>query len=76
MTATRQQTRFTPADDLLHDEVSAAGPLARESLLLTAPISEHELLVFLYLWREGGTKWGRFIELGWPADYVKGLVTP
>ncbi len=66
MTATRQLTTFTADDDLLHDDVSAAGPHARESLLLTAPIPEHELLVFLYLWREGGTKWGRFVFVGGP----------
>jgi hypothetical protein len=64
MTAT--QTRFTPDDDLLHDEISAAGPLARESLLLTAPIPEEQLLVFCYLWREGGTKWGRFVFVAGP----------
>jgi len=58
---TRELTRFTPDDDLLHDAISAAGPLARESLLLTAPIPEEKLLVFCYLWREGGTKWGRFV---------------
>jgi hypothetical protein len=66
MTATRQLTRFTPDDDLLHDEVSASGPYARESLLLTAPIPDEELLVFLYLWREGGSKWGRFLFVGGP----------
>jgi hypothetical protein len=63
---TRELTRFTPDDDLLHDEISAAGPLARESLLLTAPIPEEELLVFCYLWREGGTKWGRFLFVAGP----------
>lgn len=66
MTATRPRTRFTPADDLLHDDVSSSGPHARESLLITAPIPEEELLVFLYLWREGGTKWGRFVFVGGP----------
>ncbi|HEY4020926.1 MAG TPA: hypothetical protein VGM75_19710 [Pseudonocardiaceae bacterium] len=66
MTAARQLTQFAPDDDLLHDEVSAAGPYARESLLLTAPIPEEQLLVFLYLWREGGTKWGRFLFVGGP----------
>ncbi|HZZ49879.1 MAG TPA: hypothetical protein VFE65_23555 [Pseudonocardia sp.] len=66
MTTFRQLTRFTPEDDLLHDEVSAAGQYARESLLLTAPIPEEELLVFLYLWREGGTRWGRFLFVGGP----------
>jgi hypothetical protein len=66
MTATRELTRFTPDDDLLHDEVSAAGEHARESLLLTAPIPEEELLVFLYLWREGGSKWGRFVFVAGP----------
>jgi hypothetical protein len=63
---TAVHTRFRPEDDLLHDEVSAAGPHARESLLLTAPIPEEEPLVFLYLWREGGTKWGRFVFVGGP----------
>lgn len=57
-------TVFRPEDDLLHDEHSAAGPLARESLLLTAPIPDEHLLVFVYLWREGGTKWGRFLFVG------------
>ena len=66
MTATRQLTEFVPDDDLLHDDISASGPYARESLLLTAPIPEEELLVFLYLWREGGTKWGRFLFVGGP----------
>lgn len=58
-------TQFGPEDDLLHPE-SAAGPLARESLALTAPIPEEELLVFLYAWREGGTKWGRFVFIAGP----------
>src|SRR6516225_2021541 len=66
MTAIRQLTQFTPDDDLLHDEVSASGPYARESLLLTAPIPDEQLLVFLYLWREGGTKWGRFVFVAGP----------
>ncbi|MDT7589950.1 MAG: hypothetical protein QOC83_6193 [Pseudonocardiales bacterium] len=66
MTATRRLTRFTPEDDLLHDEISRSGPHARESLLLTAPIPEEQLLVFLYLWREGGTRWGRFLFVGGP----------
>ncbi|HEY1974071.1 MAG TPA: hypothetical protein VGH89_39400 [Pseudonocardia sp.] len=59
-------TQFAPDDDLLHDEISASGPFARESLLLTAPIPAEQLLVFLYLWREGGTKWGRFVFVGGP----------
>jgi hypothetical protein len=58
-------TVFAPEDDLLH-AASAAGPHARESLLLTAPIPEAELLVFAYLWREGGTKWGRFLFVAGP----------
>jgi hypothetical protein len=66
MTATRELTRFTAADDLLHDEISRSGPHARESLLLTAPIPEERLLVFLYLWREGGDRWGRFVFVGGP----------
>jgi hypothetical protein len=66
MTATRELTRFTPDDDLLHDEISRSGPHARESLLLTAPIPEEQLLVFLYLWREGGDRWGRFVFVGGP----------
>ena len=66
MTATRQLRQFSPDDDLLHDEISASGPYARESLLLTAPIPEEQLLVFCYLWREGGTKWGRFVFVGGP----------
>lgn len=66
MPATRQLTRFAPEDDLLHDDVSASGPYARESLLLTAPIPDEQLLVFLYLWREGGNKWGRFLFIGGP----------
>jgi hypothetical protein len=33
-------TRFTAADDLLHDEHSANGPLSRESLALAAPLPE------------------------------------
>ena len=61
MTTIRQLTQFTPDDDLLHDEVSASGLYARESLLLTAPIPDEQLLIFLYAWREGGTKWGRFV---------------
>ncbi len=61
-TALRQ---FSPADDLLHAE-SAAGPLARESLAFTAPLPEHELLLFAYLWREGGTRWGRFVFVAGP----------
>ncbi|MCU1651312.1 MAG: hypothetical protein JWQ60_2461, partial [Pseudonocardia sp.] len=28
MTATRRLTRFTPEDDLLHDEISRSGPHA------------------------------------------------
>lgn len=60
MTAALRQ--FTARDDLLHPE-SATGPLARESLALTAPLPEEELLLFLYLWREAGTRWGRFVFL-------------
>lgn len=59
-------TQFRPEDDLLHDKHSAAGPLARESLLITAPIPAERLLVFAYLWREGGTKWGRFLFVAGP----------
>jgi hypothetical protein len=66
MTAVRPLTRFRPEDDLLHDEVSAAGAYARESLLLTAPLPHEELLLFLYLWREGGSRWGRFLFVGGP----------
>jgi len=58
-------TRFAPEDDLLHAE-SAAGPLARESLAITAPIPEENLLVFVYVWREGGTGWGRFVFVAGP----------
>ena len=56
-------TPFRPEDDLLHAE-SAVNDSSRESMLLTAPIPEENLLVFLYLWREGGTKWGRFFFVG------------
>jgi hypothetical protein len=56
-------TQFAPEDDLLHDEFSAGSPLARESLALTAPLPEHGLLLFAYVWREGGTKWGRFLAV-------------
>lgn len=52
---------FRPEDDLLHDEHSASNRSARESLLITAPIPEEQLLLFVYLWREGGTRWGRFL---------------
>lgn len=69
MTTARELTRFAPEDDLLHDEISAAGPLARESLLLTAPVPDEEMLAFLYLWREGGTRWGRFVFLGGPDPH-------
>ncbi len=54
-------TVFRPEDDLLHDEHSAVGPFARESLLITAPIPDEQLLIFVYLWREGGSRWGRFL---------------
>ncbi len=63
-------TEFGPEDDLLHDEFSAGSPLARESLALTAPLPEHGLLLFVYVWREGGTKWGRFVAVG-GADPAK-----
>ncbi|MGQ0466973.1 MAG: DUF7064 domain-containing protein [Sporichthyaceae bacterium] len=62
-------TQFAPEDDLLHAE-SASGPLARESLAITAPIPEENLLVFVYVWREGGTKWGRFVFVAGP-DFTK-----
>ncbi|MGH8999000.1 MAG: DUF7064 domain-containing protein [Acidimicrobiia bacterium] len=58
-------TRFTARDDLLHD-VSASGPHARESLALTAPLPDEQLLVFAYLWRERGERWGRFLFVGGP----------
>lgn len=57
---------FTAADDLLHDQYSTFGPHARESLLITAPLPEENLLVFVYLWREGGDKWGRFLFVAGP----------
>jgi hypothetical protein len=63
-------TQFSAADDLLHNDYSAAGPLARESLALTAPLPEHGLLLFAYVWREGGTKWGRFVFVA-GADMAK-----
>lgn len=58
-------TQFAPEDDLLHPE-SATGPLARESLAITAPIPEENLLAFVYVWREGGIKWGRFVFVAGP----------
>lgn len=57
---------FRPEDDLLHDEHSATGPSARESLLITAPIPQEQLLLFVYSWREGGTNWGRFVFVAGP----------
>ena len=65
MTAPAPLRQFTPRDDLLHAE-SATGPLARESLALTAPLPEHELMLFVYVWREGGTRWGRFVFVAGP----------
>ncbi|HEX3612375.1 MAG TPA: hypothetical protein VHU88_11880 [Sporichthyaceae bacterium] len=62
---TAKLREFAPEDDLLHPE-SATGPLARESLAFTAPIPQEELLVFLYAWREGGTRWGRFVCIAGP----------
>jgi hypothetical protein len=59
-------TVFSAADDLLHEEYSSFGPHARESLLITAPIPSEELLVFAYLWREGGSRWGRFLFVAGP----------
>lgn len=56
-------SRFTAADDRLHD-ISGAGPHARESLLWTAPLPEEGLLVFLYMWRDSSDKWGRFVFVG------------
>jgi hypothetical protein len=65
---------FRPEDDLLHDEHSAASPSARESLLITAPLPDEQLLLFVYLWREGGTNWGRFLFIAGPdvskAEYL------
>jgi hypothetical protein len=63
-------TRFSAADDLLHNDHSAAGPLSRESLALTAPLPEHGLLVFAYVWREAGSRWGRFVFVA-GADMAK-----
>ncbi|HTK67617.1 MAG TPA: hypothetical protein VL595_34915 [Pseudonocardia sp.] len=63
MTATALAHRFTAVDDLLHD-VSGSGPHARESLLWTAPLPDEELIVFVYMWREAGTRWGRFVFVG------------
>jgi hypothetical protein len=57
---------FTAADDLLHNDYSTFGPHARESLALTAPIPDAELLVFAYVWREGGNRWGRFLFVAGP----------
>lgn len=57
--------QFTAQDDLLHPE-SATGPLARESLAFTAPLPEHGLLLFVYAWREGGMRWGRFVFVAGP----------
>ncbi|MGQ0623852.1 MAG: DUF7064 domain-containing protein [Sporichthyaceae bacterium] len=59
-------TVFTAADDLLHEEYSGFGPHARESIIITAPIPEQELVVFTYLWREGGDRWGRFVFVAGP----------
>jgi len=59
-------TVFTAADDLLHNEYSTFGPHARESLALTAPIPDEQLLVFAYVWREGGDRWGRFLFVAGP----------
>jgi|GEM_PF-719670 len=59
-------TVFTAADDLLHDRYSSFGPHARESMVVTAPIPDEELLVFAYLWREGGDRWGRFVIVAGP----------
>lgn len=64
MTATLRH-QFTPLDDLLHD-VSHCGPHARESLLWTAPLPAENLLVFIYMWREQGDRWGRFVFVGGP----------
>lgn len=60
MAPTTPRRQFTAADDLLHAE-SATGPLARESLALTARLPEHNLLLMIYIWREGATTWGRFV---------------
>lgn len=66
MTAARTKpTVFASADDLLHPE-GASGPLARESLVLAVPIPEEELGLFVYAWREGGGRWGRFVFLAGP----------
>src|SRR5581483_2325010 len=63
MTSNALAHRFTARDDLLHD-VSQSGPHARESLLWTAPLPDDEQLVFVYMWREAGTRWGRFVFVG------------
>jgi hypothetical protein len=64
MTTRPKPTVFDPADDLLHD--IAGGPHARESLVLVAPIPDEELAVHAYLWREGGSRWGRFLFVSGP----------
>jgi hypothetical protein len=69
MTSTSLAHRFTARDDLLHD-VSRSGPHARESMLWTAPLPGEALLVFLYLWREAGTRWGRFVFVGGPDMFT------
>jgi hypothetical protein len=55
-------TRFTPADDLMHDLSGIA--YGRESLLWTVPLPEHGLLVFVYVWRVPETgRFGHFVSV-------------
>jgi hypothetical protein len=65
ITTRSRPTVFAPSDDLLHAE-SSSGSHARESLALAAPIPDSELGVFAYVWREGGSRWGRFVFVAGP----------
>lgn len=69
-------TRFTAADDLLHDIEGI--PDGRESLAYVIPVPGERLALMLYAWRHADTqKWGRLVGVGGPdahAPYVFDIV--
>lgn len=69
-------TRFTPADDLLHDIDGI--PDGRESLAYVIPVPDEGLAVMVYAWRHADTgAWGRLVGVGGPdphAPYVFDIV--
>jgi hypothetical protein len=61
-------SRFTAADDLLHD--IAGIPDGRESLFYVVPLPDEGLAVMAYAWRHADSgKWGRIVAVGGPDPH-------